>query len=549
MVPEPDALLSREQAVLRESEILRDANIALTEHLSLDRILETLLDYLTKLIPYDSANVMLRRGESEFVVSALRRYEGFQDVETTRSIVFDSNTNHLIRRICMTKLSVIIPDTKKEPDWHLVNGADHVRNWMGVPLVASGRVIGLYSVDKAVPHFFKAEHARLAETLAARAASAIQNAQLFQQSQHYVAELEARIAERKRAENALRESEERYRELFENARDAIYVHDLDGTYTSVNRAAEELSGYSREEILGRHFTQFVAPEHLGQVRDCLLSKLETEGETTYQVEVIAKDGRRVPVEVSSRTIYENGVIVGVQGTARDITERKQAQDTLRMFSRQLIEAQEDERRRIARDLHDQIGQALTAVKMNLYTVQRFSDAPEAAHCLKDNIDAVDEALRLVRDLSVDLRPPLLDDLGLATALCWYLDRYEKRVAVTTEVLIDLPNQNERFSRDLETACFRIAQEALTNVARHARATHVLLQLTRTATKLEMVVRDDGVGFDLMALRKRARRVATLGLLGMQERANAAGGALEIHSKLARGTEIRFSVPVDNGSPI
>lgn len=548
MVHELDRLLAREQAVLRETEILRDANIALTENLSLDRILETLLDYLTKLVPYDSANVMLRQGESQFVVSALRRYEGFQDVETTRSIAFDGNSNPLLRKICATKQSVVVPDTNSEPEWQLVNGADHVRNWMGVPLVASGRVIGLYSVDKAEPDFFKPEHARLAETLAARAASAIQNAQLFEQSQHYVAELEARISERKRAEAALRESEERYRELFENARDAIYVHDLDGKYISVNRAAEALSGYTRDEILGHHFTDFVAKEHIGHVRDCLLSKLEREGETTYEVEVIAKDGRRVPVEVSSRAIYENGAIVSVQGTARDITERKQAQDTLRMFSRQLIEAQEDERRRIARDLHDQIGQALTAVKMNLYTVQRFCNAPEAAHCLKDNIDAVDEALRLVRDLSVDLRPPLLDDLGLATALCWYVDRYEKRAGVTTEVLIELPNQNERFSRELETACFRIAQEALTNVARHARANHVLLQLTRTPTTLEMVIRDDGVGFDPAALRKRARRVATLGLVGMQERAHAAGGALAIHSKLSRGTEVRFNVPVDNTRP-
>lgn len=545
MVQDLDALLAREQAVLRETEILRDANIALTENLSLDNILETLLDYLTKLVPYDSANVMLRQGETQFVVSALRRYEGFQDVETTRAIAFDGNSNPLLRRICLTKQSVVVADTYKEPEWQLVHGADHVRNWMGVPLVASGRVIGLYSVDKAEPDFFKPEHARLAETLAARAASAIQNAQLFQQSQHYVAELEARIAERKRAEEALRESEERYRELFENARDAIYVHDLAGNYVSVNRAAETLCGYSRDEILGRNFAEFVAIEHLGQINDCLLSKLQKEGETTYEVEVIAKDGRRVPVEVSSRAIYENGVIVGVQGTARDVTERKQAQDTLRMFSRQLIEAQEDERRRIARDLHDQIGQALTAVKMNLYTVQRVSNAPEASHCLKDNIDAVDEALRLVRDLSVDLRPPLLDDLGLPTALCWYVDRYEKRAGVTTEVVIDPPNENERFSRELETACFRIAQEALTNVVRHARATHVLLQLTRTPNQLEMIVRDDGVGFDPAALRKRAPRVATLGLLGMQERAHAAGGVLTIQSEVGTGTEIRFRVPVNN----
>ncbi len=548
MVPESNGLLAREQAVVRETEILRDANIALTENLSLDRVLETLLDYLTMLVPYDSANVMLRQDDSQFVVSALRRYEAFQDVETTRAIAFDGNANPLLRRICLTKQSVVVPDTNVEPEWQLVSGADHVRNWMGVPLVASGKVIGLYSVDKTEPDFFKPEHARLAETLAARAASAIQNAQLFEQTRHYVAELEERISERKRAEEALRESEERYRELFENARDAIYVHDLAGNYTSVNRAAERLSGYPREEILGRNFTDFVVSEHIDQVRDCLLSKLAQSGETSYEVEVKAKDGRRVPVEVSSRAIYENGEIIGIQGTARDITERKQAQDTLRMFSRQLIEAQEDERRRIARDLHDQIGQALTAVKMNLHTIQRLCATPESTPRIRDNIDAVDEALRLVRDLSVDLRPPLLDDLGLATALCWYVDRYAQRAGVTTEVQIELPNRDERFSRDLETAFFRIAQEALTNVVRHARASHVSLQLTRTKTGLEMVVSDDGGGFDPAALRRRAPRAATLGLLGMQERAHAAGGEIEIRSAISRGTSIRFTVPLEESSP-
>jgi PAS domain S-box-containing protein len=548
MVPESIGLLAHEEAVLRETEILRDANIALTENLSLERVLETLLDYLTKLVPYDSANVMLRKGDSQFVVSALRHYEGFQDVETTRAIAFDGNANPLLRRICLTKQSLVVPDTTVEPEWQLVSGADHVRNWMGVPLVASGRVIGLYSVDKTEPDFFKPEHARLAETLAARAASAIQNAQLFEQSQHYVAELEERMSERKRAEEALRESEERYRELFENARDAIYVHDLKGNYTSINRAAERLSGYNREEILGRHFSEFIAREHIAQARDCLFAKLAQSGETTYEVDVIAKDGRRVPVEVSSRAIYENGVIVGVQGTARDITERKQAQDTLRMFSRLLIEAQEDERRRIARDLHDQIGQTLTAVKMNLHTIQRLCVTPETAPRIEDNIDAVDEALRLVRDLSVDLRPPLLDDLGLATALCWYVDRYSQRVGVATEIQIDLPNQNERFSRELETACFRIAQEALTNVVRHARATLVSLRLTRNDTVLEMEVKDDGVGFDPAALRRRAARAATLGLLGMQERAHAAGGEVEIRSTIAKGTTILFTVPLEDTAP-
>src|SRR5689334_10333009 len=119
--PDLSELLAREQAIRRETEILRDANIALTQNLSLETILETLLDYLSKLIPYDSANVMLRSNDSQFIVSALRRYEHFQDVETTRSIAFDEKTNPLLQRICLTKQSVVVVDTHLEPDWQLVH--------------------------------------------------------------------------------------------------------------------------------------------------------------------------------------------------------------------------------------------------------------------------------------------------------------------------------------------------------------------------------------------------------------------------------------------
>lgn len=545
MASDLSGLRAQELALQQEAELLRDANIALTENLSLERVLETLLEYLIQLVPYDSANVMLRNEESQFVITALRRYEGFQNVATTRAIIFDGNDNPLLRRISESKHGLIVADTEKEPAWEWVTGADHVRNWMGIPLIAGGKVIGLYSVDKVEPNFFQQKHVRIAEALAARAASAIQNAQLFEQSQHYVAELEERIVERNLVEAALRESEERYRELFENARDAMYVHDLDGTYVSINHAAEKLSGYAREEIVGHNYSEFVASEHIKEVRKHFCGKLAQKGETTYEVDVIAKDGRRVPVEVSSRAIYEKGVIVGVQGTARDITERKQTQDTLQMFSRQLIEAQEEERRRIARELHDQIGQVLTAVKMNLHTIQRTCDGDEASTHIKDNIEAVDEALRLVRDLSVDLRPPLLDDLGLVTALRWYVDRYAQRSRIVADVVVEMKDPNERFSRELETACFRIAQEALTNVVRHARASCVLVRLVKEDDGLFLSVKDNGVGFNPEALRKRAPRAATLGLLGMQERAHAAGGVIEIDSRASKGTEIRLKLPFDS----
>ena len=542
--PELAGLRARKHALRQETEILRDANIALTENLSLERVLTTLLDFLAKLVPYDSANVMLRSGDSQFVVSALRRYERFHDVESARFIAFDAGTNPILQRMCLNKQSVIVADTHQERGWQWVNGAGHVRNWIGVPLVSSGKVIGVYSVDKAEPFFFQAEHVRLAETLAERAATAIRNAQLFEESQHHVAELEERMAERKRTEVALRESEERYRELFENARDAIYVHDLEGNYTSVNRATETLTGYTREEIVGHNLAELVPAEQRQYVRESFCAKVAEQGETTYEIDLLAKDGRRVPVEVRSQAIYENSVMVGVQSTARDITERKLAQEGLKMFSRQLIEAQEDERRRIARELHDQVGQILIAVKMNLHTEQQVSQTSEVCCSIKDNIEAVDEALRLVRDLSVELRPPVLDDFGLVTALHWYIDRYTKRTGLEVDVVINMPDENERFSRELETACFRIAQEALTNIVRHAQANHVRLQLVKDGNVLLLSVKDNGVGFDPERLRKGAPRAATLGLISMQERAHAAGGTIEIDSAISQGTEVRFMLPLE-----
>lgn len=348
------------------------------------------------------------------------------------------------------------------------------------------------------------------------------------------------ITERKHAEQALRESEERYRELFENSKDALYVHDMSGCYTSVNRAAERLSGYTREELIGNHFSIFLNPEYESHIRGHLGRKSEEPYETTYETEMSTKHGRHVPVEISSRLIFADGIPVGVQGCMRDVSERKRVQAAARTYSRRLIEAQEGERRRMSRELHDQVGQILTAVKMNMHALRQKCTAPEILSSIEDNMKVIDEAVDQVRDLSVDLRPLLLDDLGLVVAVRWYLDRQAKSCGVPADFTTHSLSEDDRFSSELETACFRIVQEAVTNVARHAHASHISVVLEKVGQDLILLISDDGAGFDMKALRTGS---ATLGLRSMEERVQAVGGSITIDSAPDVGTAICARIPI------
>jgi signal transduction histidine kinase len=220
---------------------------------------------------------------------------------------------------------------------------------------------------------------------------------------------------------------------------------------------------------------------------------------------------------------------------------QQAEEVLQTLSRQLLEAQENERRHLARELHDEIGQALTAVKINLQAAQHLPDA--LAAYLADSISIVDRTLQQVRNLSLDLRPALLDDLGLVAALRWYIDRQAQRAGFTTRFVADSLASRPR--SDIETACFRVAQEALTNVMRHAQAQHVHVELRQYGTELHLLVRDDGKGFDVRAAQERAAQGVSTGLLGMQERVWLVGGEIDINSAPARGTEIRVRFPLQN----
>jgi len=208
------------------------------------------------------------------------------------------------------------------------------------------------------------------------------------------------------------------------------------------------------------------------------------------------------------------------------------------LSRRLLDVQETERRAIARELHDEIGQALTAVKMNLQAIAMVSHATPQ---LEDAMSILERSLQQVRDISLNLRPSMLDDLGLVPAVRWYLDRQAQRAGLkphfaADEITLDIPAA-------IESTCFRVAQEALTNVIRHAKAEHVFMEIRQNDHEIVLIIRDDGVGFDVEKARDRATKGASLGVLGMQERVHLINGEINLESVHPLGTEVWVRIPI------
>ena len=222
-------------------------------------------------------------------------------------------------------------------------------------------------------------------------------------------------------------------------------------------------------------------------------------------------------------------------------ERLRAAEKLQILSHRLVEVQEAERRQIARELHDEIGQSLTATGMNLQAALRFRGPAGLERRLEDSIQAVERVLEQVHDLSLNLRPSMLDDLGLEPALRWYTQRQSALTGLKAEFRAE--SLDGRLHPIVETECFRVAQEALTNVVRHSQARSVKVELTQRNGNLHLSVRDDGVGFDTEISRNLAVNGASLGLLSMEERASLAGGGLEFNSAPGRGTEVHAWFPL------
>lgn len=369
------------------------------------------------------------------------------------------------------------------------------------------------------------------------------------------------ITDRKEAEL----SAARLAAIVESSDDAIVSKDLNGTIKSWNSGAQRIFEYTAEEAIGQNITLIIPLEHRHEETEILRRLRAGERIDHFDTVRVAKSGRLVDVSLTVSPVKDShGTVVGASKIARDVTQRKQverelreahellerrvrertlelelAQEALRNLSGRLMQAQDEERRRIARELHDSAGQLLAALNMNLVPVQA-----EAGKLGQQFAKAVDESLGLIDQLSQELRtishllhPPMLDEAGLEYALQWFVEGFAERGKI--DVDFELGPEIGRLPSEVETTVFRLVQECLTNIHRHSGSRTAQVRLTREAGDLRVEVSDQGHGM----VQAKHHTKPGVGVQGMRERVRQLSGQLEIHSSPGKGTTVVATLPV------
>ena len=347
------------------------------------------------------------------------------------------------------------------------------------------------------------------------------------------------VTERKRIERAVAEQVR----LLDLSFDAIFVRNAADRITYWNNGARQLYGYTSEEALGRVSHELLRtkfPEALDRITGRLNRERRWTGELIHK----RKDGSQVLV-ASRWALDDHGNAYSVLETNSDITQQKESEKALKEseLAASLLRLQDDERRRIARELHDGVGQLLTAMSMNASRLEREHSklSPEAARSAEENSRLIQQITTDIRTMSYLFHPPLLDEMGLHSALKWYIEGFSERSKIATS--LELSADFGRLPKDHELCLFRIVQECLTNIHRHSESSTALVRLWRTPEELRMEVSDEGRGIHPEIQSKFASgETAGVGLRGMQERVRQIGGTLGIHSN-GKGASILVTLPL------
>ncbi len=435
-------------------------------------------------------------------------------------------------RVAETGEPLLVQDASQ--DTRLTRDAvrqENLRAQLIVPMKSRDRVVGTLTAAMRRPREFTADEMALLAAIGNELGVAIENARLYQQQRAVMEQL--------------RRSEKHYRQLFESAHDAIWIHDLEGNILSANKATETLMGYSMGELRHMNVKDFLSPEALERAREARQRLLQGEAmPQPYEQCVTRRNGAQATLMLTTNLICSDGQPRAFENIARDITEEKRMQENLRFYVQQVTRAQEEERLRIAQELHDSTAQSLIALLHQLENLLHHkANLPVGeARELWAFHEQIKDILQEVRYLSRNLRPSILDDVGLLAALHWAVRELKTEYGV--EASLEIHGAERRFPREAELLLFRIAQEALRNIGRHSHASKAEVSIKFEDGKTAVAIRDNGIGFQLPDEIGDLSRSGKLGLLGMQERAQLLGGNLEIRSEPGKGTTVTFIVPYE-----
>lgn len=349
------------------------------------------------------------------------------------------------------------------------------------------------------------------------------------------------VTDRVRAQDEQAKLAARLAGLIDSAMDGIVSIDAAQRIVLYNRAAQKIFGWSQDEVMGRPL-EVLLPQRYRTSHGAQVQGFGSTGATSRRmgdgtlIHGLRRNGEEFPMDASISHV-DAGEVKLYTVILRDVTERVRAQHDLAAFAAQASAIREQEKSRVARELHDELAQSLTALKMDAMWLreQLPADGVPAAK-LDQMLGLLDASVASTRRIAADLRPLVLDDLGLVPAIEWLVQNFTQRSGVACE--LDAPDDIE-LGEPHATAVFRMVQESLANVAKHARATQVAVVLRRLPGAIRLEVQDDGVGFDTSA----PRRSESLGLAGLRERAQLAQGSVEIRSQVGQGTHVQAVLPV------
>lgn len=497
---------------LRHLQHVTDTALA---HLRLDDLLRELIGRIRDALAADTVVILLlTEDESQLAVKAAYGLEE----EVARGIRIPVGRG-IAGRIAAQREPVILEDLSSVEIASPVLRQKGVRALLGAPLMVEGRLIGVVHVGTLRPRTFSEDETRLLRLVADRIAIAIDHARLYEA--------------------------ERFRLLVDGVGEyALNMLDRDGRVASWNAGAERLKDYKADEVIGRDFSLFYSPEDVqrGAPREALAGAA-ADGRYEEECWRVRKDGSQFWANLVVTALRDGeGALVGFATLTHDLTARRLAAETRTRLLEQLISAQEEEQRRIARELHDETGQSLTSLLVGLRALQDARSL-EDARTRADELRAITaRALSEVRRLAWRLRPVALDELGLVAALEQYAAEYARSWRLAVDVQARGLN-SDRLPAPVETALYRIVQEALTNTAKHAGAQNVSIVVQRHAVSVQVIVADDGCGFDVEVALKPGGSRTRLGLHGMRERATLLNGSVTIESTPGEGTTVYAWIPL------